>query len=236
MGPDITVVRSVWRRGLFWYTRLFQRHRYDRLVLEWIDGQPLLVLPQVFNPRLLRTGELLARTLDSVTVPRGSTVLDMGTGSGVGAIIAARWAGRVLAVDINPQAVRCARINVLLNRLEGRVEVLQGDLFDPVRGQKFDVILFNPPYYVGEPRDDLDRAWRSTSVLDRFASGIPEQLAPGGHALVVLSTDGEKEGFLEAFRANGLRAETVKEFDLINEVVTVYRLRDTRGGSDAGSL
>jgi HemK-related putative methylase len=229
-------LRSRWRIGLRWYARLFLRRRYDRLALEWIGGQPLLVLPQVFNPKLLRTGELLARLLDGRLIPPGSSVLDMGTGSGVGALFAARWADRVVAVDVNPEAVRCARINMQIHKLEGRVEVLQGDLFEPVQGSRFDVVLFNPPYYRGEPRNDLDRAWRSASVLDRFASGLREQLAPGGRALVVLSTDGEQEAFLDAFGANGFQIDTVREFDLINEVVTVYRLRDARGGPDADPL
>ncbi len=230
------MLRSLWRRGLFWYTRLFQGHRYNRLVLEWIGPEPLLVLPQVFNPRLLRTGELLVKLLDGALVPRGSTVLDMGTGSGVGAVFASRWADRVVAVDLNPEAVRCARINVLIHHLEDRVEVLQGDLFDPVPGRRFDVVLFNPPYYRGEPRDNLDRAWRSADAVERFASGLRQHLAPGGHALVVLSTDGEKESFLSAFRANGLEVGTLKEFHLVNEVVTVYRLRGPRGGADADPL
>ena len=79
-------------------------------------------------------------------------MLDLGTGSGVGAVFAAQWAGQVVAVDVNPAAVRCARINVLLHGVEDRVDVLQGDLFEPVAGERFDVILFNPPYFPGQPR------------------------------------------------------------------------------------
>ena len=62
----------------------------------------------------------------------------MGTGSGVGAVFAAQWARRVVAVDINPAAVRCARINALLNHVEDRVDVVEGDLFEPIGGQRFD--------------------------------------------------------------------------------------------------
>jgi methylase of polypeptide subunit release factors len=118
-----------WARVVF---RLFQRHRYGRLVIETVAGTPLVVLPGVFNPKLFQTGEFLAETLSERWVPPGSTVLDMGTGSGVGAVFAARWARRVVAVDISPTAVRCARINVLLHGLEDRVEVRAGDLFEPL--------------------------------------------------------------------------------------------------------
>src|SRR5205823_1604642 len=102
--------------------------------------------------------------------------LDMGTGSGIGAVFAARAGYRVVGVDLNPEAVRCARINALMNRLEDRLEAREGDLFAPVAGERFDLILFNPPFFRGEPRDALDMAWRSVDVLERFAEGLPSAL------------------------------------------------------------
>jgi release factor glutamine methyltransferase len=206
-----------------WF-RLFQRHRYNRLVLEEVAGTPILVLPQVFNPKLFRSGEFLVECLGTKMIPVGGTVLDMGTGSGVGAVFAARWASRVVAVDVNPEAVRCARINALMHRLESKIEVRQGDLFAPVAGERFDVVLFNPPYFRGEPSGALDRAWRSNDVIERFAAGLPDALAPGGRALVVLSSQGDVEGALAAFRAHSLRVETLTKRDLVNEILTVYSI------------
>jgi release factor glutamine methyltransferase len=206
-----------------WF-RLFQRHRYGRLVLEEVAGTPILVLPQVFNPKLFRSGEFLVQCLGSKVIPPGSTVLDMGTGSGVGAVFAARWAGRVVAVDLNPEAVRCARINALMHRLEGKIEVRLGDLFTPVAGERFDLVLFNPPYFRGEPSGALDRAWRSNDVVERFATGLRSALLPSGHALVVLSSQGDISGALAAFQGHGLKVATLAKRDLINEVLTVYRL------------
>lgn len=124
-----------WQRR--WCFLLLQRHRHDRLVLETIGGKSLLILPQVLHPVLFRTGWFLAECLDERLVPRGSVVLDMGTGSGVGAIFAAQWARRVVAVDVNLAAVRCARINALLNEVEEALEVCLGDLFTLVQGQPY---------------------------------------------------------------------------------------------------
>jgi release factor glutamine methyltransferase len=152
----------------------------------------------------------------------------MGTGSGVGAVVAAKWASRVVAVDINPEAVRCARINALLNHVEDRVEVFQGDLFAPVHDRGFDLVLFNPPYFRGRPEGALDQAWRATDVVERFAAGLRDHLRPGGHALVVLSSDGDGAAFLQSFRANGLAIAVVAERDLINEVLTIYKLSATQ--------
>jgi release factor glutamine methyltransferase len=220
--------RPVWKRLLYVRFSLTQRHRYGRLALERVNGRPFVVLPQVFNPGLFASGPWLASLIeerDHLLMP-GARVLDLGTGSGVGAISAAGKASQVVASDINPHAVRCAQINVLLNGVEQRVEVLQADLFDGLSGP-FDVVLFNPPYYRGTPSTPLDHAWRSPNVLERFACQLPNVLSPTGYALVVLSSDGEQAAFLESFRSNGLACEIVARRDLLNETLTVYRVQRT---------
>jgi release factor glutamine methyltransferase len=217
------IVRALWRFFLAWRFRLFHRHRYRRLVLEWVNGRPFVVLPEVFNPGLFRTGGLLVEQLAGHITP-GAAVLDMGTGSGIGAVFAAQHTERVTAVDINPEAVRCAQINALLNRVEDRIRICQGDLFAPVAGQRYDLVLFNPPYFRGAPQDAHDHAWRAVDVVERFATALPEHLNPGGCALVVLSTDGDSPAFLETFRAHGLQVKTAAKRDLINETLTVHKL------------
>lgn len=206
--------------------------RYRRLVLERIDGVSLVVLPDVFNPILLRTGAFLARSVPPPPVVDGSLALmpralDMGTGSGIGAIVAARRGYGVVGVDINPEAVRCARINVLLNNLEDRVEIRSGDLFAPVAGEQFDLVLFNPPFYRGAPDDRLDQAWRATDVIERFASGLRQALRPTGEARIVLSTDGEWRAMLAALDGRGFQVRPVASRDFGNEVLTVYAGRPT---------
>jgi len=234
-GGDLSVSRpshiiaGLWRRLLVWRFRLLHARRYNRLALEEIAGKTLLVMPEVFNPRLLRSGEFLVRSLSSALIPPGSRVLDMGTGTGVGALFAAEWAERVIAVDINRSAVRCARINVLLHHLEDKVTVLEGDLFAPVEGQRFDVVLFNPPFFRGIPRDPLDLAWRSVDVVERFAEDLPNHLAAGGRALVVLSSDGETDSFLRKFEALDFSISVAARRNLINETLTMYRLERATG-------
>ena len=206
--------------------------RYNRLVLEHIDGVPLLVLPQVFNPVLLRTGAFMARAIATVALPAAPPgqrlrLLDLGTGSGVGAVFAARRGMEVVAVDINPEAVRCARLNVLLNGFEERVEVRQGDLFEPVSSEQFDVILFNPPFYRGTPRSPLDHAWRGVDVFERFVGGLAVYLRADGCALLVLSTDGDCGDLLVALAEAGWRIDVAAEKNLVNEVVRMYRVGST---------
>ena len=153
----------------------------------------------------------------------------MGTGSGVCALAAARLGCRVTAVDLNPEAVRCARINSLLNRLDDRIEVRHGDLFAPVAGERFDLVFFNPPFYRGAPRNLFDMAWRAPDVLERFAAGLSGVLAEGGQALVLLSTDGDGDALLAALRAAGFALSIAARRNFGNEIMTVYSVR--RSGS-----
>lgn len=205
----------------------FLVRRVARPVLERIDGVPLVSVPDVLNPVVFRGGELLARTVATspLAEPSANRALDMGTGTGVGAVFLARRGWRVAAVDINPEAVRCARINALLNHLEDRVEVRHGDLFAPVEGERFDLILFNPPFFRGEPSGLFDLAWRGTDVMERFAAGLANALTPEGRALILLSTDGDAEGMLKALAANGLRVETAVRRDYGNEIMTIHHVR-----------
>lgn len=206
--------------------RPWLRRRLGRLAMETIDGVELVVLPEVFHPAVFRTGAFLGRVIarapELEPASPAARLLDLGTGSGVGAVFAARRGFRVTAVDVNPRAVACARINVLVHGLEERVEARRGDLFDPVAGETFDLVAFNPPFFRGEPKDALDMAWRGADVIERFAAGLPQVLAPGGRALVVLSTDGEARVMLEALERGGFRVAAIAERRYGTEVLTAY--------------
>ena len=219
------LVRSLYRAWLRVRLRL-AIHDLTRLRIEELNGLSIVVLPNVFNGVLVRTGAFLAETLDAATIAKGARVLDLGTGSGLGALAVAPRAEHVIATDINPEAVRCARINALLNHLDHKIELRLGDLFEPVRDERFDLILFNPPYYHGEPRDLSDHAWRSVDTFERFLRELPAHLTQGGCALVVLSTDGEIADALTG--AVHLTTTIIRQRDFLNEVLTVYQIRVNR--------
>ena len=221
LRPRQAVGRRAWRALLRIKLALVDRRKYQRVILENVCGLPIVVLPDVFNPKLLRSGEFLMQQLARPDLlPAGATVLDLGSGAGAAGVAAAKRGCQVTAVDINPSAVRCTRINALLNGVE--IDVRQGDLFAPVQNERFDVVLFNPPYYRGVPQSPLDHAWRSPDVIERFA----DQLGPhlDGHALLVLSSDGEQDTILSSLQRAGFGARTVARRDLINETLSVYLL------------
>ncbi|MCD0449156.1 methyltransferase [Actinocorallia sp. API 0066] len=174
----------------------------------------LLRLPGVYRPR--RDTWVLCRALREAKVPQGARVLDLCTGTGQVAVVAARCgAARVTAVDVSWRAVACAAVNGLVRRL--RVKARKGDLFTPVAGQRFDVITVNPPYvpraHGGPRRHGRERAWDAgrdgRDLVDRVCAEAPGMLAPGGVLLMVHSDLCGVPRTLSALREGGLRAEVV---------------------------
>jgi release factor glutamine methyltransferase len=147
----------------------------------------------------------------------GERVLELGTGVGLAAILAARRGCRVIATDVVPAAVACARENALLNGVGEQVEVRLGDCYDPVRGTLFDLICTNPPQMPtppGKERDDPVAAadnggldgWE---ILDRVIAGAPAHLAPGGRLIfTIFAFLGRKKAFAK-LEAVGLRPEII---------------------------
>jgi Methyltransferase small domain len=89
-----------------------------------------------------------SRTLAQATIRRHArATLDLGTGCGVLALLAAAHSEQVVAVDSNPRALRMAMLNAQLNGLT-EIEFLEGNLLDPVRGRQFDLIVCNPPFVI----------------------------------------------------------------------------------------
>lgn len=108
--------------------------------------------------------------------------LDIGTGCGVHALLAARHSERVIATDISDSALRYTAFNAALNGIDN-VECRAGDLFEPVAGESFDLILSNPPFVIGPGGEYVYRD--SPLELDGFcaelASAAPAYLNEGGH-------------------------------------------------------
>ncbi|WP_214402650.1 HemK2/MTQ2 family protein methyltransferase [Pseudonocardia lacus] len=143
-------------------------------------------------------------------------VLDVGTGTGALALAAARaGAASVTAVDLSRRSAAATWLNSRLHR--ARVRVRRGDLYEPVRGRRFDVVVANPPYVPAERQDPtrygIARCWDAGRdgrlLLDRLTSGLPDVLTAGGRALIVQSEVCGEEATLDAMAAAGLDSEVV---------------------------
>lgn len=150
------------------------------------------VFPEVYEPS--DDTYLLA---DNLKVKKGCEVLDIGTGCGILGILASDMADRVVAVEINPYAVRCAKINAEINDAAEKVEIRQGSLFEVVQPEeKFDLIIFNPPYLpINENEvgtEWLEKAWNGgpsgRDVIEKFLKDVSLHLREKGSILMIQSS------------------------------------------------
>jgi release factor glutamine methyltransferase len=152
----------------------------------------IVVFPGVLRPPsdAALLGGVMARDGSGL---RGREALDLCSGSGILGLTAARLGARATAIDLSRRAVLNARLNARLNRLE--LEVLRGDLFAPVEGRRFDLIVSNPPYIPAPPgtaTNGAARAWDAGPdgrvFLDRICDAAATHLRPGGRILLVHSS------------------------------------------------
>lgn len=180
---------------------------------------------------------------ENLPVATGDRVVDMGTGCGILGVIAATKADEVVAVDINPYAVRCAKENAELNHVAEKMSFVQGDLFSSIRtGERFDLVLFNAPYLPSDDEDEdswLARSWTGgvsgRNVIDRFISGAPKHVEPNGEILLVQSTLSDVEETLSRFAGSRLRAEVVASQILpLFEQIVLIRAKSLQIKNDVG--
>jgi release factor glutamine methyltransferase len=186
------------------------------------EGLRLKLHPQVYEPA--EDTFLLAENL---AVKEGDIALDIGTGTGIIALLMARTARSVIGVDINPIAVDLARENAKLNNITN-VEFRLSDLFENVSG-KFDVITFNAPYLPGEPEEPIDLALvggeSGREVLDRFIGDVPSYLKPGGVVQIVQSSITGVEETLKKMKKAGLTAKVVAKRHIFFEDIVLINAK-----------
>lgn len=146
----------------------------------------------------------------------GRDVLDLGTGTGAVALAAARaGAASVTAVDLSLRSVLAARLNSFVHG--AGVRVRRGDLFAPVRGRRFGLVVANPPYVPASgtalPRHTIARCWDAgvdgRTLLDRICEGAADALDDGGRVLLVHSAVCGALQTVEALTAVGFSADVL---------------------------
>ena len=171
-------------------------------------------LPGTYPPQ--HDTELLISALRASGLARGGRVLDVCTGTGAVAVAAAAaGASSVTAVDLSHRAVTSAWLNSRLGR--AAIVVRRGDLFTPVVGQRFDLVVCNPPYVPAatprRPRHRIGRCWDAgcdgRALVDRVCLGVPDVLAPGGSILMAHTAIIGVGRTLDLFARQGLAAQVV---------------------------
>jgi SAM-dependent methyltransferase len=144
-------------------------------------------------------------------LPSTKLAFDIGTGTGVlAALLAKRGVERVVATDMDPRALRCARENLVRLELDGQVTLLQADLFPEGRAP---LVICNPPWIPARPSSPIEHAVYDpeSRMLRGFLGGLAQHLEPGGEGWLILSDLAEHLGLrpraelLAAIEAAGLK-------------------------------
>jgi release factor glutamine methyltransferase len=153
-----------------------------------VCGSKFVVLPDVFSPKYFGSTPIFT---GGIATSRGERFLEIGSGSGATAVVVARRGASVVAVDINPMAVKNTRLNAALHGVDNALDAREGDVFSGlVSGERFDSIYWNMPFIrvdAGyEYRSVLERSLYDPGYryLNRFLSEARNHLADGGRVLI----------------------------------------------------
>ena len=168
---------------------------------------------------------LLAENLE---IKSGQSVLEIGTGSGIVAMYASRLTEKVTATDINFDAITLAESNFKANNIDN-IELLFGNLFEPVKNRKFDVILFNTPYLPTEDDEVLDNTinyafdggLNGRKVIDLFLNEVGNHLNDGGIVQMIQSSLSGNDETLAILDELGFIAEIAASEHFFFEDITL---------------
>jgi release factor glutamine methyltransferase len=142
------IVRFTYKPMLDRYLAGTTTYTYKKIQLE--------IPPEVFHPGFFFSTRLLLRHLANLPVA-GKQFLELGAGSGLISIVAAKKGAQVTASDINTIAIAALKENARRNKV--KLNIVQSDLFQAIPRQKFDLIAINPPYYKKNPGTEKEYAW-----------------------------------------------------------------------------
>lgn len=200
-----------------------------------VAGFRLTVRPTVFHPRYFLSSEYFADFIRRLDLS-GKSVADVGTGSGILALAAARAGARcVIAADINPNAALTAAENARANGLGDHVTALCSNLLAALAPRPlFDVILSSPPKHAGEPRDLADRGWHAGPHyrdIEALFDQARERLNPGGRLYVMVSSDSDLDLFGRLIERAGFQARVALEQSIFIESFIIYELIERQPSS-----
>lgn len=166
---------------------------------------------------------------ENLLINKGQSVLEIGTGSGIVAMYASKLTDNVTATDINYNAIELAEKNFKANNIEN-IELIFGNLFEPVKDRKFDVILFNTPYLPTENdeilNDDLNYAFDGgldgRKVIDLFLNEVKNHLNDGGIIQLIQSSLSDNDKTLDILDKQGFVSEiAVSEHFFFEDIVLI---------------
>lgn len=165
----------------------------------------VIVKPGVFHPGLFISTKMLLNFIDALILDN-KAFLELGAGSGVISVLAAKKGARVFASDISKIAVENIRLNANINDV--KINTLESNLFQNIPRMNFDYIVINPPYYKKDPVSDAEYAWYCGSNFEYFRNlftSLPGFVNQNSNVFMILSEVCDIEEIKKIGIANGFK-------------------------------
>jgi release factor glutamine methyltransferase len=190
------------RKTVKWYLSRPRSFRYQQITASVPSG--------VFHPGFFFSTKLLLEYLETQLL-EGKTFLELGSGSGVISVLAAKKGAIVTACDINSKAVAATLLNSKNNKVV--VDVIASDLFQNIRS-RFDWMVINPPYYNADPQKEEDYAWycgKEYEYFERFFERLSDHIHPRSKVLMILSEVCNLEKIFAIAKSRGFSFDKILE-------------------------
>ena len=187
-----------------------------------VFGVSITVLPGVMSPKYDWAGLYMIKWLPEDL--SGKDVLEIGPGTGLVSVFAGlRGARSVTAADINPTAVENTNINLQKHHIVNSKAVFS-NVFEAVKGNTYDSIIFNLPYHNGKPNNDLEKGVidEGYAAMIKFCEEVKTMLKDGGKIYLGFSQSGNVEKFKEVLDQNNLHIEAFEERDKWDDIDPAY--------------
>jgi release factor glutamine methyltransferase len=212
------IIAHTYRPVLALYLAKKRNYRYKDIILE--------VPPEVFHPGFFFSTQLLLQCISSFPI-EGKKILELGAGSGLISIFAAKKGAKVTATDINPVALKFLKKNKEKNGVE--LEIIHSDLFSDIPRQQFDIIAINPPFYKKKQETINDFAWycgENGEYFQNLFKGLREYIHNNSIVLMVLSEDCDISMIEKMAAGNGFSLQKIVTKKLIWEYLYIYKIAD----------
>jgi release factor glutamine methyltransferase len=189
-----------------------------------IEGKDLLIFPGIYPP-----SEDTYLLIDAIKSRAKGRALELCCGTGAVGLCISNKLESIIALDINPIAVKNTKQNYAKNGLTKMLDAIIGDLFSPLKKQAFDLILMNPPYLPDEEEEPKSLCWsgggRGRIIIDRFINGLGGFLGESGRALFVQSTLNGIDESLSMIKDQGMFGRVINKANFQFEGIVVIEVR-----------
>ena len=205
---------------------------YKPILSRWLSkkriyrsGDIILEIPKgVFHPGFFFSTQLLLKYINTIEI-KGKNFLELGAGSGLISILAAKRGAKVTATDINPDAVEFLEKNAGKNKAP--LTIILSDLFQEIPPGPFDIIAINPPYYKKKPLQVSDFAWycgENGEYFQKLFNELRSYIHKDSEVLFVLSEECDIDMIEKMAAARGLSLRKVLTKKLIWEYLYIYKI------------